>query len=56
MSKSINSNELISKIDSLRNEMILKGERKGLSHPETIQCSKELDELIYQFQKVINTN
>jgi hypothetical protein len=50
------TNELLSKINILRKELILIGEYKGLSHPDTIRCSEKLDELIYKFQIALSTN
>ncbi|MEC1522603.1 aspartyl-phosphate phosphatase Spo0E family protein [Neobacillus niacini] len=42
---------LLMKINRLRKKMICIGMAKGLSHPETLKYSEELDELIYKFQK-----
>jgi stage 0 sporulation regulatory protein len=39
-------------INNLRNKMILIGKEKGLSHPETLKCSEQLDKLIYKLQKL----
>ncbi|WP_370222166.1 aspartyl-phosphate phosphatase Spo0E family protein [Cytobacillus sp.] len=38
-------------IDVLRKKMISVGKRKGLSHPETLMYSEELDKLIYRVQR-----
>ncbi|RBP96639.1 Spo0E like sporulation regulatory protein [Cytobacillus firmus] len=38
-------------IDALRKKMISVGKRKGLSHPETLMYSEELDKLIYKVQR-----
>lgn len=55
MENSNSTNELLIEINMLRNNLILIGRLKGLSHPETLRCSQELDDLIYKFQKSINT-
>ncbi|WMX58771.1 aspartyl-phosphate phosphatase Spo0E family protein [Peribacillus sp. R9-11] len=41
-----------SKIDCLRAQLIVIGVLKGLSHPDTIKISQELDEWLYKYQKV----
>ncbi|RUL47452.1 aspartyl-phosphate phosphatase Spo0E family protein [Lysinibacillus antri] len=41
-----------SKYFKLQAQMINVGIVKGLTHPETIKCSQELDMLINQFQKI----
>ncbi|UOE53230.1 aspartyl-phosphate phosphatase Spo0E family protein [Bacillus sp. CMF12] len=38
-------------IDVLRKKMISVGKSKGLSHPETLMYSEELDKLIYRVQR-----
>ncbi|EWG11074.1 aspartyl-phosphate phosphatase Spo0E family protein [Cytobacillus firmus] len=38
-------------IDILRKKMISVGKNKGLSHPETLMYSEELDKLIYKVQR-----
>ncbi|WP_282172493.1 aspartyl-phosphate phosphatase Spo0E family protein [Cytobacillus firmus] len=38
-------------IDTLRKKMISVGKNKGLSHPETLMYSEELDKLIYKVQR-----
>jgi stage 0 sporulation regulatory protein len=43
--------ELEIQIKVLRDKMLILGLTKGLLHPETIECSCELDLLIVQFQK-----
>jgi stage 0 sporulation regulatory protein len=50
---SYSTDELLSKIDNLRKQMISKGKTKGISHPETLEISEKLDMLIYKFQKLI---
>lgn len=45
------NNELTKQINTLRKKMVILGLNKGLSDPETIACSKQLDELIVQVQK-----
>jgi len=47
------TNDLFLKINILRNKMICIGETKGLSHPDTLRCSQELDDLIYKYQNAI---
>jgi hypothetical protein len=47
------SNEILSKIKILQKELIYIGKTKGLSHPETLRLSEELDKLIYELQKSI---
>lgn len=44
--------ELQDRIDVLRNYMIDTAELNGLSHPNTIKCSQELDILLNQYQKL----
>ncbi|MED1201971.1 aspartyl-phosphate phosphatase Spo0E family protein [Heyndrickxia acidicola] len=44
---------LRNQISQLRSEMIMVGQKKGLSHPETIECSQELDKLIIKFERLI---
>ncbi|MGE6611889.1 Spo0E family sporulation regulatory protein-aspartic acid phosphatase [Peribacillus sp. NPDC076916] len=46
-------NELNCKIDYLRTHLIEIGMLQGLSHPETVKSSQELDKLLYQFQRNI---
>jgi hypothetical protein len=48
MTKTTNSDIILDEIVRLRKEMITSGILKGLTHPETIKYSKELDELIYK--------
>lgn len=43
--------KLHGEIDDLRKKMISVGKTKGLSHPETLLYSKELDKLIYKVQR-----
>lgn len=43
------TNDLFLKINIFRNKMICIGEIKGLSHPDTLRCSQELDDLIYKY-------
>ncbi|MEH6986346.1 MULTISPECIES: aspartyl-phosphate phosphatase Spo0E family protein [Bacillaceae] len=38
-------------IDVLRKKMISVGKNKGLSHPDTLMYSEELDKLIYKVQR-----
>jgi stage 0 sporulation regulatory protein len=44
--------EMEYKIDILRTHMIAIGKLKGLTHPDTIQSSQELDFLLNQYQKI----
>ncbi|WP_318262422.1 aspartyl-phosphate phosphatase Spo0E family protein, partial [Peribacillus simplex] len=41
-------------IDYLRTHLIEIGMLQGLSHPETIKSSQELDKLLYKFQRNIS--
>ena len=43
--------ELQFKIEVLRSHMIATGQLKGLTHPDTIKLSKELDVLLNKYQK-----
>ncbi|MGG0283871.1 aspartyl-phosphate phosphatase Spo0E family protein [Peribacillus butanolivorans] len=47
-------NEMKSNIDCLRAHLIEIGTLKGLSHPETIKSSQELDKWLYKYQKSIS--
>jgi len=40
-------------ISHLRSEMIMVGQKKGLTHPETIERSQVLDKLIFKFERLI---
>jgi hypothetical protein len=44
---------LRNQISHLRSEMIMVGQKKGLTHPETIERSQELDKLIFKFERLI---
>lgn len=46
----LNSTSLDSQINDLRFLMITAGQQHGLSNPETLRYSKELDKLILEFQ------
>jgi len=50
--KVLSLEELEYQIDTLRTHMINVGILKGLTHPETIKLSQELDILLNQYQKV----
>ena len=39
-------------IEQKKMEMLHVAELKGISSPETLHCSQELDCLIYKFQKI----
>ncbi|MBT2688368.1 aspartyl-phosphate phosphatase Spo0E family protein [Bacillus sp. ISL-47] len=43
------SGNILDEILKLRKKMITSGIQNGLTHPETIKYSRELDELIYKF-------
>lgn len=45
--------ELINKIDSIRNLMIITAQTKGFNNPETIKYSQELDKLIFETQVLL---
>ncbi|MGE7664679.1 Spo0E family sporulation regulatory protein-aspartic acid phosphatase [Ureibacillus composti] len=45
--------ELQFKIEDLRSHMIATGQLKGLTHPDTIKLSQELDVLLNEYQKQI---
>lgn len=51
MKESLYLNDLFKNINTLRRQLILLGKNKGLTNPDTIKCSTELDELILTFQK-----
>lgn len=42
--------DLLARINNLRDRMIIAGLQYGLSSPETVQYSEQLDELILQYQ------
>ena len=44
--------ELEGKILILQTQMIALGNSKGLTNPETIKCSQELDTLLNKHQKI----
>ncbi|WP_083256106.1 aspartyl-phosphate phosphatase Spo0E family protein [Domibacillus iocasae] len=44
------STSLDSQINDLRFQMIIAGQQHGLSSPETLRYSEELDKLILEFQ------
>ncbi|MFS0883500.1 Spo0E family sporulation regulatory protein-aspartic acid phosphatase [Metabacillus niabensis] len=48
---SINENQLLSKIDFLKGELIEIGLIIGLNHPKTVALSQRLDKLILEYQK-----
>ena len=50
--ESLTDFEMKSKYFQLQAQMINVGILKGLTHPETIKYSQELDVLINQFQKI----
>ena len=47
-----NINEIIIEVEKLRSYMLAIGNQKGLSDPETIHASQELDKLIYTFELI----
>ena len=47
--------ELMNRINDLRNLMILTGLRDGLNADQTLKYSEELDKLIHKYQ-IINTS
>jgi len=50
--KVLSPEELEYQIDTLRTHMINIGILKGLTHPETVKLSQELDILLNQHQKM----
>ena len=44
--------ELEEKIFILQTHMIALGKSKGLTNPETIKCSQDLDTLLNKYQKI----
>lgn len=42
--------DLEKEIETLRQKMIAVGMKKGFAHPETVQVSQELDQLIIKAQ------
>lgn len=47
--------ELMSEIQNKREEMLLLANKFGHTDGVTIKCSQELDELIYQYQRLTQT-
>ncbi|MBM7602375.1 hypothetical protein JOC75_000345 [Metabacillus crassostreae] len=50
---STNKTELINKINFHKSELIAVGKSLGLNHPLTISQSQKLDQLIYQYQRIM---
>jgi hypothetical protein len=44
--------KLKNQINQLRQKLIKVGKKKGLTHPETIKYSQDLDKLIIKFQTI----
>ncbi|WP_096200339.1 aspartyl-phosphate phosphatase Spo0E family protein [Bacillus sp. FJAT-45350] len=44
--------ELEYKIDTLRIRMIKLAQSKGFNHPDTIECSQELDVFLNKYQRL----
>lgn len=42
--------KLKEEIEQKKREMILNAKNKGMTNPETVYCSQELDKLIFKFQ------
>ncbi|MFJ7976562.1 aspartyl-phosphate phosphatase Spo0E family protein [Peribacillus sp. JNUCC 23] len=55
MLKHLNCTVLYKNINMLKNQMIKSGMENGISSPETIKYSQELDKLIYQYQRLDKT-
>ncbi|MCM3603531.1 aspartyl-phosphate phosphatase Spo0E family protein [Robertmurraya korlensis] len=45
-----NSREMLATIQQMREKMIESAQANGLSGVETIECSQELDKLIFEYQ------
>jgi hypothetical protein len=52
MEKQLPTKMLCCKIQILRKRMISSGETNGLTHPETVKCSEQLDHLILKYLKI----
>lgn len=50
--KTLPHEEVQFKIEEIRNQMIDAGLLKGLTHPDTIKISQELDLLMNEYQKI----
>ncbi|WP_082190989.1 aspartyl-phosphate phosphatase Spo0E family protein [Peribacillus loiseleuriae] len=55
MLKQLKRTVLCKKINMLKNQMIKSGMDNGISSPETIKYSQELDKLIYKYQRLVKT-
>ena len=47
-------NNILIEIQKKRNSMIDLAQKKGFTNFDTIKCSQELDQLIYQYQKLFH--
>lgn len=45
-----NSSEMLATIQQMREKMIESAQANGIGGEETIECSQELDKLIYEYQ------
>ncbi|USK71742.1 aspartyl-phosphate phosphatase Spo0E family protein [Peribacillus asahii] len=50
--KTLSLKDLENSIYYFRTHMITSGISKGLTHPDTIKCSQELDILLNEYQKM----
>lgn len=50
------STELIDKINFQKHELLKIGKSLGLNHPLTISQSQKLDQLIYQYQRMMTSS
>jgi hypothetical protein len=56
MQRPFEKDDLATLIESLRMELIETGVEKGLTNQKTIQISKELDQLLAEYQALIYQN
>lgn len=56
MQRPFEKDDLANLIESLRIELIETGVEKGLTNQQTIQISKELDQLLAEYQALIFQN
>ncbi|MBA9027477.1 MULTISPECIES: aspartyl-phosphate phosphatase Spo0E family protein [Bacillaceae] len=55
MLKHLKRTVLYKNINILKNQMIKSGMENGISSPETIKYSQELDKMIYQYQRMVKS-
>lgn len=52
LNKKFKTTSLDLKIETLREHMVHLAQKKGLSHPDTIKCSQELDHILNEHNKL----